>query len=337
MKWSWLAILPFLLLISRAAAAEGVLARVRHDGVVRCAVDMTPGFTQIDGSGDAHGFDVDFCRAIAAATLGDASRIAIQRVNTANKFQAVADGSVDVAFGMASWTMTRDTALGTRFPEIFFHDGQGFLAWADTQIRALSDSRDGTVCVQSDTTSIENLRAATQTHGWTMKLIEFPSSEEKWNAFATRKCQMVSGDRTELIARRASMANDGGQWRLLTETISREPLGPVVSGADERWNAIVRWVVLAPLIAEARDVTSAGIGQLQPNGDIELARLAGRDPTFGHTLGLDPLWARHIIEQVGNYAEIYDRNLGRESPYKLERGINALWNQGGLFYPPSLR
>jgi len=99
----------------------------------------------------------------------------------------------------------------------------------------------------------------------------------------------------------------------------------------------VRWVVLAPLIAEARDVTSAGIGQLQPNGDIELARLAGRDPTFGHTLGLDPLWARHIIEQVGNYAEIYDRNLGRESPYKLERGINALWNQGGLFYPPSLR
>ena len=337
MKWGGLAILAFLLLTSESEAAEDVLARVRHDGVVRCAIDMTPGFTQIDAKGDAHGFDVDFCRAVAAATLGDASRIALQRVNTANKFQAVADGSVDVAFGMASWTLSRDSTLGTRFPEIFFHDGQGFMVWADTNIRALSDSRDGTVCVQSHTTSVETLHSAVLSHGWTMKQIEFPSSEEKWNAFAARKCQMVTGDRTELIARRATMASDSGQWRLLTETISREPLGPVVSAADERWIAIVRWVVLVPLIAEARDITSVSIGHMQPSEDIELTRLTGRDPTFGHTLGLDPLWARHIIEQVGNYAEIYDRNLGRDTPFGLDRGINALWNQGGLFYPPSLR
>lgn len=337
MKWSRLAILSLLALASPGRAAEDVLARVRHNGVVRCAVDMTPGFTQIDAQGEPHGFDVDFCRAIAAATLGDASRIAVQRINTANKFQAVAEGAVDVAFGMASWTLTRDTTLGTRFPEIFFHDGQGFMTWADTNIRTLSDSRDGTVCVQSRTTSIDNLRTAIQAHGWTMKLVELASSEEKWNAFAARKCQMVTGDRSELIGRRASMASDAQQWRLLPETISREPLGPVVSAADERWISIVRWVVLVPLIAEAREVTSASIGHIQPSDDIELARLAGRDPTFGHTLGLDPLWARHVIEQVGNYAEIHERDLGRDSPYKVDRGINALWNQGGLFYPPSLR
>lgn len=335
MKCWALAIL--LMVLGGAVKAEDVLARVRHDGVVRCAVDMTPGFTQIAVNGDAQGFDIDFCRAIAAATLGDSHRIAIQRISSANKYQAIADGLVDVAFGMASWTLSRDTAIGTRFPEIFFHDGQGFMAWADTNIKSLADSRDGTVCVQSQTTSIETLKAAIQQRNWTMRLMEFASSEEKWNAFAAHRCQIVTGDRSELSGRRATMASSGGQWRLLDETISREPLGPVISSADDRWESIVRWVVLVPLIAEVRDVTSASVGKLPPSNDVELNRLAGRDPGFGRSLSLDPLWARRVIEQVGNYAEIYDRNLGPNTPFALDRGLNALWNQGGLFYPPSLR
>jgi general L-amino acid transport system substrate-binding protein len=333
--WWKLAIL--ILALGSAARADDVLTRVRHAGVVRCAVDMTPGFTQIAASGDAQGFDIDFCRAIAAATLGDSHLIAIQRINSANKYQAVADGAVDVAFGMASWTMTRDTAIGTRFPEVFFHDGQGFMAWADTGIKTLADSRDGTVCAQSQTTSIDTLKAAIQERSWTMRVIEFPSSEEKWNAFAAHKCQMVTGDRSELTGRRATMASNSAQWRLLEETISREPLGPVVSAADDRWASIVRWVVLVPLIAEARDVTAASVSKLPPGNDVELNRLSGRDPGFGRSLSLDPLWARHVIEQVGNYAEIYDRNLGPRTPFALERGLNALWTEGGLFYPPSLR
>jgi len=326
-----------LIALGGTAKADDVLTRVRHAGVVRCAVDMTPGFTQIAASGDAQGFDIDFCRAIAAATLGDSHRIAIQRISSANKYQALADGSVDVAFGMASWTLTRDTAIGTRFPEVFFHDGQGFMAWADTNIKTLADSRDGTVCVQSQTTSIDTLKAAIQQRNWTMRLMEFPSSEEKWNAFAAHKCQMVTGDRSELTGRRSTMASNVVQWRLLDETISREPLGPVVSAADDRWTSIVRWVVLVPLIAEARDVTSASVSKLPPGNDIELNRLAGRDAGFGRSLSLDPMWARHVVEQVGNYAEIYDRNLGPRTPFSLERGLNALWTDGGLFYPPSLR
>ena len=335
MTWWKLAIL--ILALGSAARADDVLTRVRHAGVVRCAVDMTPGFTQIAASGDAQGFDIDFCRAIAAATLGDSHLIAIQRINSANKYQAVADGAVDVAFGMASWTMTRDTAIGTRFPEVFFHDGQGFMAWADTGIKTLADSRDGTVCAQSQTTSIDTLKAAIQERSWTMRVVDFPSSEEKWNAFAAHKCQMVTGDRSELTGRRATMASNSAQWRLLEETISREPLGPVVSTADDRWASIVRWVVLVPLIAEARDVTAASVSKLPPGNDVELNRLSGRDPGFGRSLSLDPLWARHVIEQVGNYAEIYDRNLGPRTPFALERGLNALWTEGGLFYPPSLR
>lgn len=337
MKWRMLAILLPAVFAPPLARAEDVLARVRHNGEVRCAVDMTPGFTQINANGEAQGFDIDFCRAIAAAVLGDARRIAIQRISTANKYQAVATGDVDVGFGMASWTMTRDTALGTRFPEVFFHDGQGFLAWADSNIRALEDGRDGTICVQSQTTSQETLKASLQQRGWTMRLIEAPSSEEKWNAFAARKCQMVTGDRSELISRRATMSSAAGQWRLLSETISREPLGPVVSAADDRWASIVRWVVLVTEIAEARDVTQGSVGRLQPSNDAELSRLAGRDAAFGRTLSLDPMWARHVIEQVGNYAEIYDRNLGAGTPFALDRGLNALWRDGGLFYPPSLR
>ena len=337
MKLAALAILPVLLQSAAALAADDVLARVRHAGAVRCAVDMTPGFTQIAEDGEAFGFDIDFCRAIAAATLGDSGRIVIQRINTAHKYEALAEGAVDVGFGMASETLTRDTAIGTRFPEIFFHDGQGFMAWADSDIKALYESRDGTVCVQSQTTSIDTLRAAAQAHGWTMKPVEFPSSEEKWNAFAAHKCQMVTGDRSELTGRRASMTSDPAQWRLLPEIISREPLGPVIAAGDERWSSIVRWVVLVTEIAEARGLTRANIASLQPGGDAELNRLAGRDPGFGASLGLDPLWARRVVEQVGNYAEIYERNLGPKTPYALERGMNALWNQGGLFYPPSLR
>jgi general L-amino acid transport system substrate-binding protein len=211
------------------------------------------------------------------------------------------------------------------------------MAWADTGIKTLADSRDGTVCAQSQTTSIDTLKAAIQERSWTMRVIEFPSSEEKWNAFAAHKCQMVTGDRSELTGRRATMASNSAQWRLLEETISREPLGPVVSAADDRWASIVRWVVLVPLIAEARDVTAASVSKLPPGNDVELNRLSGRDPGFGRSLSLDPLWARHVIEQVGNYAEIYDRNLGPRTPFALERGLNALWTEGGLFYPPSLR
>ena len=336
MKWPVLAIL-LLLTLGSATNAEDVLARVRHDGVVRCAVDMTPGFTQIAATGDALGFDIDYCRALAAATLGDSHRIAIQRINSANKYQALVDGGVDVAFGMASWTMTRDTATGIRFPEIFFHDGQGFMAWADTSIKTLADGRDGTVCVQTQTTSDDMLKAMLQQRGWSMKPIGFPTSEEKWNAFAAHKCQMVTGDRSELTGRRATMAGSVTQWRLLDDIISREPLGPAIAAGDERWASIVRWVVLVPLIAEARDVTSASVAKLQPGNDVELNRLAGRDPGFGRSLSLDPLWARRIIEEVGNYAEIYDRNLGPQTPFALDRGLNSLWTQGGLFYPPSLR
>lgn len=332
-----LAIVACLLPVAASHAAPDVLARVKQNGAVRCAIDMTPGFTKISANGEASGFDIDFCRAIAAATLGDSHRIAVQRISSAEKYRAVAAGDVDVAFGMASWTLTRDTALGTRFPAIIFHDGQGFMVWSDASIARPSDAKEATICVQSQTTSIDTLRSAIRRHGWSMQVAEYPTSEEKWNAFAAHKCAMVTGDRSELTARRGSMASDPNRWVLLPDIISREPLGPVIVAGDDRWFAIVRWAVLVTQIAEVREVGSANIASLTDGGDVELTRLIGRDAGFGASLGLNPLWARRIIEQVGNYGEIYERNFGANTPFALDRGQNALWSNGGLFYPPPLR
>jgi general L-amino acid transport system substrate-binding protein len=332
-----LAILTLLASASASHAAEDVLARVQHEGTVRCAVDMTPGFSQISASGEAQGFDVDFCRAVAAATLGSSSRIAVQRISSANKYKAIVSGDVDIGFGMSTWTMSRDTALGTHFPAVIFNDGQGFMVWSDSGITRLAEANGRTVCVQSETTTIDNLKSVSLRNGWSLGLLESPSSEEKWNAFAAHKCAVVTGDRSELAARRATMATDPKRWTLLPDTISREPLGPVVVAGDERWFSILRWVVLVTQIAETRSVTSANVDALAESGDLELDRLTGRDAEFGKSLGLDPQWAKRVIKQVGNYAEIYNRNLGPTTPVRLERGQNALWSDGGLFYPPPLR
>lgn len=325
------------LLAPPATAAEDILARVTKNGTVRCAVDMTPGFSQVSPTGEVQGFDIDFCRTVAAAVLGDANRISIQRISTGNKFKAVTTGDVDIALGMATWTHSRDVVQGVHFPAVLFHDGQGFMVWSDSGIKTLADAKGQSVCVQSQTTSIDTLKNGNVRNNWGMTIMESPSSEEKWNAFAAHKCALVTGDRSELAARRTTLASNPKLWVLLPDIISREPLAPAVSAADDRWESIVRWAVLVPQIAEARGVTSANIANILDGGDGELARLTGHDTEFGKTLGLDPQWARRIIAQVGNYGEIYNRNLGPNTSIALERGYNALWSNGGLFFPPPLR
>jgi len=327
----------FFAMSSASQAGEDVLSRVRHNNQVRCAVDLTPGFSQINDNGEAAGFDVDFCRAVAAAALGDARKISTQRISTANKYKAVSGGEVDLGLGMSTWTLNRDTALGTHFPAVIFNDGQGFAAWGDSGVKHLSDAKNASVCVQTQTTSIDTLKSTIARNHLSLTLLELPSSEEKWNAFSAHKCALVTGDRSELASRRATMAADPKRWLLLPETISREPLGPVVTAGDEQWFQIVRWVALVTQIAEARGVDSTNLDSLNDGGDGELARLLGRDPDFGKAIGLDPQWARRVIAQVGNYAEIYNRNLGPGTAINLERGQNALWSDGGLFYPPPLR
>ncbi|WP_169732846.1 amino acid ABC transporter substrate-binding protein [Azospirillum halopraeferens] len=283
-----------------AAGAGPVLERVRERGEVNCGVDLTPGFSAMDTTGRARGFEVDFCRAIAAAALGTPDAIAVHRVNTANKFTALVAGEIDVAFGMTTWTFTRDTALGTAFPVVLFYDGQGLMAWADTGVRRLADAGPRRVCVQAGTTSAAGLEEVIRRDGVALQPLATGSSEEKFTAFAQRRCDLVTGDRSELAVRAATMAPGPGQWIVLPDVNSREPLGPAVAAGDPQWYALVRWVVLATLVAEARGVDSAGIAALADSPDPEIRRLAGGDPGFGTALGLDPRWAQRVIAGVGN-------------------------------------
>lgn len=322
------------LLTCSAAFADGVLERVRSNGVVRCGIDQTPGFSAVDAAGRAHGFDIDFCRAIAAAVLGSPDAIEPARVNTANKFKGLVDGDLDVAFGMTTWTMTRDTALGVSFPGVVYYDGQGFMAWGERgkgDAAAIAGKR---ICVQGGTTSQGNLLNHLHTRNIAATLVESASSEEKFRRFMARDCEVVTGDRAELAGRRAAMAGMRDQLVIARDVISREPLGPVVGGSDRAWYDVVRWVMLATMVAEYKGVTAAMAAERPESADREIRRLLGHDPDAGKGLGLDALWAQRVIAAVGHYGEIFERNLGTATPIGLERGPNALWVDGGLIYAP---
>lgn len=313
------------------------LEDVRQRGAVRCAVDGTSGFGGLDGAGRPAGIDVAYCRAVAAAVLGHADAVQIERINTANKFRALAEREVDIVFGMATWTLARDTAMGVRFVAPTFYDGQAVMTWADSPVRRLADAAGKRVCVQGGTTSAANLADVSRSRGLGLVQVESLSSEDRLQRFLRRDCELISGDRAELAALRATRTPDPARWRILDDTLSREPLGPYVRAGDERWFGIVRWVINATLIAELHGVDAQSVERLAPAANAELEVLAGSRPGAGEALGLADGWAREVIRQVGNYAEIFEHNVGQGSPLGLARGANALWRDGGLFFPPPLR
>lgn len=318
-------------------AAADTLTEVRERGAVRCAVDGTTGFGGLAADGQPAGLDVAFCRAVAAATLGTAEAVRIERINTANKFQALADNEVDIALGMATHTYGRDTRMGVRFVTPTFHDGQSLMVWEDSRVDSLAGAAGQTVCVQGGTTSAANLADLSHVHELKLELIESTSSEERLRRFLRRDCEMISGDRAELAALRATRIPEPNRWRILDDTLSREPLGPYVRANDERWFAIVRWVVHATLVAELHGLDAGTLGRVDAGSGAEQRMLAGQLEGAGAGLGLDDAWARNVLTQVGNYAEIFAATVGADSPLGLERGANALWRDGGLFFPPPLR
>jgi len=321
-----------------APAAAGVRERVETRGHVVCGVDHSPGFSGFDEMGRPRGFEVDFCRAIAAAVLGDAERFRTLRISTSTKFQALLDGEIDLALGMSTWTFGRDTNLGVRFVAPIFYDGQGFMVWEDSPFSRSNSLRGARVCVQEGTTSAANLRDHDRQHDLNLTIIATTSSDDRINRFVRRECDLMTGDRTELATRRVASTLDTTRWRLLDLVISREPLGPYIIDGDSEWFALVRWAILVTQIAETRGIVSARhLNTVGATADTELRRLAGLDPDFGKSLALDPAWARRIIEQVGSYGEIFERHLGTQSPYGFDRGPNRPATQGGWFFPPPLR
>ncbi len=320
------------------ARAGEVLDSVKSRGVLRCGVsEGIAGFSQKDTSGRWQGLDVDFCRAVAAAVLGDGERVEFVPLRSSTRFPALEARQIDLLVRNTTWTLAREAVLKVQFPAILFYDGQGFMVPAASGIVGLEQLKDATVCVEKGTNHGRNLERYTAASGLTFKTLVLDSAHDVAAAFFTGRCAAYSSDASQLAAARLSAPGATDDYVILPERISREPLAPVVWGGDPQWTTVVRWVLYALLIAEDEGLTRANVAAKTAAGEGVIAWLTSQEfKLIGKALVLAPGWAARAVQAVGNYAEVYDRNVGAASPLKIERGLNRLWTQGGLMYPPPI-
>ena len=328
-----------LLLTGAQAAQAGVLDKVKAHGSVRCGVaGDKPGFSLIDDKGRWTGMDVDLCRAVAAAVLGDADKVEYLTTTAKNRFTALASGEIDILSRAASWTAERIANLGVDFTTVWFYDGQGFMTHAADGIQKLTDLDGATFCLSPGTTSEQNLDDYFSQRGLTYKTVIIEKSPELFAAFQSGRCNAISNDLSGLASRRAVM-NNPQDYALLPEIISKEPLGAFVAQGDTVWRNIVTWTAYALMTAEEFSITSANVDEMRAKkgGSADVARLLGTEGSVGKAFGMDNDWAYRAIKQVGNYAEIYDRNLGEKTILNFPRGLNRSWKDQGLLYAPPIR
>ncbi len=320
------------------AAFAGTLEDVQAKGFVQCGVSQgLPGFSNPDQDGNWTGIDVDVCRGIAAAVLGDANAVKYTPLSAKERFTALQSGEVDVLSRNTTWTLVRDTALGLDFTGVNYYDGQGFMVRKDLGITSALELNGASVCVNIGTTTELNMADFFRANELEYEPVVFEKADEVVAAYDAGRCDVYTTDRSGLAAQRLKLA-DPGAHIVLPETISKEPLGPVVRHGDNKWGDVVRWTLYAMLEAEEYGVNSGNAADLKANTkNPVIMRLLGVEGDLGSSLGLGNDWSYDIISQVGNYAEIYDANVGPDTPLKLERGVNALWKDGGLQYPMPVR
>lgn len=320
--------------------AGPTLKRVKARGRLNCGVHPgRAGFSQLDNRGRWRGFDVDFCRATAAAVLGDADAVRFVPLENAERLEALKTGRVDVLWRNTTVTLTRDAADGLDFPGIDYYDGQGFLVRRSLNLRSATELVGARVCVQANSTSRPNAADYFRSRGIEYQEVVTADEAEARTAYAKEACDAFTADISALAAARSTM-NNPADHAILPEVISKEPLGPVVRQGDAKWADVIRWVLNATILAEELGVSSKNVEALtRRSHNPETRRLLGLERGYGAPLGLDDRWARRVVEDVGNYGEIFDRNIGRGSPLGLERGLNAQWNadRPGLLYAPPFR
>ncbi|CAO3440521.1 amino acid ABC transporter substrate-binding protein [Azospirillum endophyticum] len=320
---------------SARAGVRPVLAEIERRGVVRCGVSFNPGFAANDGGGRPVGFMVDLCRALAAAVLGKADAIEIRRLSKPQEFAAVADGEVDVSFAQTSWTLTRDATYAVDFGPPIFYDVQGIAAWRLPDGRSALDGGELTVCVPAGTTTQAELETLIAGGKRPWKIRSFPGWPDALEAFLSRDCAALSADRALLTTALPMLDAPQEALEIVDAPLpSREPLAPMTPNSDRMWMAAVRWTMFALFLAEDAGVTGANANFQRITGSSEMRRLLSGLPDVAAKAGLRPDWAYQAVVQVGNYGEIFERNLGSRSPFKLERGPNRPWTQGGLLYAP---
>jgi len=329
-----------LLVVAGQAQAQSTpsdtVAAIRARGQLVCGVAINaPGFAMPDSRGEFRGLDVDTCRAVAAAILGDATKVRFVPNTAVQRFPMLQSGEVDMLARNTTWTLGREAQLGLAFAGINFYDGQGFMVRRSSGVTSARQLDGATVCVQPGTTTELNLADYFRTNNMRFTPVVIEQVEEIRAAFVAGRCDAYTNDASSLASFRATRTTDADQFVLLPEIISKEPLGPVVRKGDWRFFDIVRWSLYAQIAAEELGVTSANVEELartSTNPDIQ--RLLGRTGDLGRAMGLDNEWALRIIRQVGNYGEMYERNI---TPIGIPRGVNRLWNQGGLHYAPPIR
>jgi len=322
------------------ATPSKVLAAVRKRGYVACGVNPgLPGFALPDFRGDWRGFDVDFCRAVAAAVLGDASKVRFTAIAGPDRFGALQRGEIDILSRNTSWSFSRDAGLGLDFAATTYFDGQGFLAPKALGLTSAQELSGARICVQAGTASQDNLAEFFRARGLTYKPVVAASEAQARRLYENDGCDVFTADISALAGSR-SVLNNPGAHVILPDVISKEPLGPVVRQNDPVWADIVRWTVYSTILGEELGLTSRTVAQARETAiDPQTRRLLGVDGDYGALLGLRRDWAYQVIRQVGAYHEIFRRDVGSDSPLKLDRGLNALWNapKPGLLYAPPLR
>ncbi|MFP8965358.1 amino acid ABC transporter substrate-binding protein [Pokkaliibacter sp. CJK22405] len=315
----------------------GTLDNVKANGVVNCGVSTgLPGFSNPDDKGNWQGLDVDVCRAVAAAALGDASKVKYVPLNAKERFTALQSGEVDVLSRNTTWTISRDTSLGLNFAGVNYYDGQGFLVKKSLGVSSALELDGATFCIQAGTTTELNLADYFRLNNMTYQPVVFDNSDQTVQGFEAGRCDVLTSDQSQLYALRIKLA-DPTSAQVLPEVISKEPLGPVVRQGDDQWFNLVKWSYFATVDAEELGLTSQNIDQMKDSDDPNIKRFVGGEGDFGKDLGVSSDWAYQIVKQVGNYGEMFDRNVGSGSPLGIARGLNALWSKGGLQYAPPMR
>ncbi|WP_334163077.1 amino acid ABC transporter substrate-binding protein [Phenylobacterium sp.] len=321
-------------------AESPTLAEVRRRGYVRCGVHPSlPGFAFPDVRGVWRGFDVDVCRAVAAAALGDAGKVRFIPITAQDRFSALQKGQIDLLSRNTSWTYARDAGLGLDFAVVTYYDGQGFLAPRTLGIASAEELSGARICVQAGTSSEVNLAEWFRVRGLSYRPIVAASEEESRRLYESEACDVYTADISALAASRSVMSNPGAHV-ILPNVISKEPLGPVVRQNDPTWTDIVRWTVHATVLAEELGLTSRTVEAARETvTDPQARRLLGLEGELGPLLGLSEDWAYQVIKQVGAYHEIFRRDVGADSGLNLDRGLNALWSapKPGLMYAPPMR
>ena len=326
-----------LLLAVGAAHAGPTLDAIKKNGFIKCGVsDGLPGFSFADEKGNYNGIDVDVCRAVAAAVFGDSTKLKFTPLTAKERLTALQSGEIDVLSRNTTWTSSRDSAQGMNFAGVTYYDGQGFLVNKKLGVKGAKELNGATVCVQAGTTTELNLSDYFRANNMKFTPITYDKSDESAKSLEAGRCDVLTSDQSQLYAQRIKLAKPD-DYVVLPDVISKEPLGPVVRHGDDDWFDIVKWTLYVMVNAEELGVSSKNVEEMKKSTNPDVKRLLGVEGDKGKDFGLANDWMATVVKQVGNYGEIFERNVGQGSPLKIQRGLNALWNKGGLQYAPPVR